>query len=155
MFEASEITDHKMRGDFTFSDSNGEIVDYRYAIYTCPTLEQALAGGLEAYAETSARGRYGELALARHCYVAPTQASVSPDGLQYRCGSHAVRRLRSTGDVHTDGLLDSIRRGVDGQDDLPDPEQCYGCALATLYINQSVETKLTERLDSLLAGEEE
>jgi hypothetical protein len=26
VLEASEITDHKMRGDFTFSDSNGEIV---------------------------------------------------------------------------------------------------------------------------------
>jgi len=39
---------------------------------------------------------------------------------------------------------------VDGLDDLPTEEQCYGCALATLYINQAVEAKLKEKVESLL-----
>jgi len=126
-----------------------------FGYFSNPYLRVEHEGGLEAYAESSARGRYGELALAQCCYVAPTQASVSPDGLQYRCGSHAVRRLHSTGSVHDGNLLDNIRHGLDGQDDLPDTDDCYGCALATLYINQSVETKLAERLDALLTGEKE
>jgi hypothetical protein len=39
---------------------------------------------------------------------------------------------------------------MEGLDELPTEEQCYGCALATLYINQAVEAKLKEKAESLL-----
>ena len=107
-------------------------------------------GGLEAYARASAEGRYGRLALARHCYVAPTQASFIPDGAQYRCGSHAIRRLLPIGNLHERGVFASIRQGIAGLAELPEEEACYGCALATLHINQTVEKRLGEKLDEML-----
>ena len=118
-----------------------------FGYFSNPFLRVQHEGGLDAYVQSSAAGRYGELALARHCYVAPTQASVTPDGARFRCGSHAVRRDLAIGDANSGHLLDSIRAGVDGLDQLPNPDQCYGCALATLYINQSVESKLLEKID--------
>lgn len=121
-----------------------------FGYFSNPFLRVEHKGGLDAYVQSSAAGRYGELALSRYCYVAPTQASVSPDGAQFRCGSHAVRRTLSTGDAGAGHLLDNIRAGVSGLDHLPNPDQCYGCALATLYINQSVEKKLYERIDALI-----
>jgi len=107
-------------------------------------------GGLEAYARTSAEGRYGELALSKHCYVAPTQSSFTPDGYQFRCGSHAIHRSLPIGNIRERGVFDNIRAGISGLDDLPDVDECYGCALATLYINQSVESKLEEIIKSML-----
>ena len=121
-----------------------------FGYFSNPFLRVEHEGGLDAYVESSAAGRYGELALSQHCYVAPTQASVSPDGAQFRCGSHAVRRDLATGNAGTGHLIDNIRAGVDGLDQLPNPDQCYGCALATLYINQSVERKLEEKIDELI-----
>ena len=103
-------------------------------------------GGLAAYARVSAEGRYGRLALARHCYVAPTQASFTPDGAQYYCGSHAIRHLLPIGNIQERGVFASIREGLAGLAELPDEQNCYGCALATLYINQSVEKRLQERV---------
>ncbi len=116
-----------------------------------PYQRVAQHGDLATYADNAARGQYGRLALAKSCHVAPTQAAITPDGLQFRCGAHAVRRTQSIGTVTDGGLLGNIRRGVSGLAWLPDPAVCDSCALATVYINQSVETRLQARLDELLA----
>jgi len=121
-----------------------------FGYFSNPFLRVEHRGGLAAYAQTSAAGRYGSLALARHCYVAPTQASITPDGYQFRCGSHAIRRLLPLGNVREQGVFANIRAGLPGLEALPQEEYCHGCALATLYINQSVEAKLKERLEGMI-----
>ncbi len=127
-------------------DKRGGLIGY----FGNPFIRIDHKGGLDAYVKTSAEGRYGKLALREYCYVAPTQASFSPDGNQYRCGSHAVRRNLPLGNVKERGIFDSIREGVSYLDNLPQEEDCYGCALATLWINQSVESRLKEKLGSML-----
>lgn len=121
-----------------------------FGYFSNPFLRVEHRGGLDAYVEASAEGRYGRLALSRHCYVAPTQAAFTPDGNQYRCGCHAVRRTLPVGNVEQRGIFQSIREGIDGLEHLPRQEHCYGCALATLYINQSVEARLKEKVAELL-----
>ena len=137
-----------------YQDARGVGADQKgvlFGYFSNPLLRVTHAGGLEAYVEASAAGRYGELALSRRCYVAPTQAAVTCDGRQYLCGSHAIRGILPVGNVREAGLFDNIRRAISALDDLPQEETCYGCALATLYINQAVETKLGEKADSMLA----
>jgi len=46
--------------------------------------------------------------------------------------------------------MDNIRAGLDGGHELPRAEVCDSCALATVYINQSAENKLEERVEALL-----
>ncbi|MCK4282713.1 MAG: radical SAM protein [Candidatus Brocadiae bacterium] len=121
-----------------------------FGYWSNPFLRAEHRGGLDAYAKASAEGRYGKLALARSCYVAPTQAAFTPDGNQYRCGSHAIRRILPIGNIIERGVFDSIRASIAGLDNLPQEEHCYGCALATLYINQSVEARLKEKVAELL-----
>ena len=123
-----------------------------FGFFSNPFLRVEHRGGLEAYVNVSAEGRYGQLALSQHCYVAPTQAAFTPDGSQYRCGSHAVRRVLPIGNISRQGVFDGIREGIPHLADLPRPEHCYGCAMATLYINQSVETRLTEAVAEMLKG---
>lgn len=106
-------------------------------------------GGIEAYLDAASEGRYGALALAHRCYVAPTQAIFDPVGLQYRCGSHGVRRIHPIGNIAARGVFEAIRQSLPLQDQVPDEESCYGCALATLYINQSIEEELLKELDRL------
>ena len=48
------------------------------------------------------------------------------------------------------GVFANIRAGLPGLEALPQEEYCHGCALATLYINQSVEAKLKERLEGMI-----
>jgi MoaA/NifB/PqqE/SkfB family radical SAM enzyme len=108
-------------------------------------------GDLATYAGNAAKGHYGRLALSKSCYVAPTQAAITPDGLQFRCGAHAVRRTQAIGNVADGSLMGNIRSGIIGLAWLPDPAVCDSCALATVYINQSVERRLAEKLDELLA----
>ncbi len=122
-----------------------------FGYFSNPFLRVEHAGGLDAYVETSARGRYGALALARHCYVAPTQASFTPDGLQFRCGSHAIRRRHAIGEIAA-GVYANIDAGLAALDRFPAPDECDGCALATLYVNQAVERQLAERVQALLAA---
>ncbi len=136
-----------------FQASLGVSAEERKALFgpfTNPFLRVEHKGGLDAYVEVSAQGRYGALALARRCYVAPTQALFTPDGCQYRCGSHAIRRLLPIGNVADHSVLENMRAGIPGLAELPQEEHCYGCALATLYINQTIESKLTEELNSML-----
>jgi len=121
-----------------------------FGYFSNPFLRVAHEGGLDTYVKACAEGRYGELALAEHCYVAPTQAVFTPDGYQYRCGCHAIRRTLSIGNIRARGVFDSIREEIGELEDLPNEEHCYGCALATLYINQSVEAKLKEKVESML-----
>ncbi|MHC4717612.1 MAG: radical SAM protein, partial [Planctomycetota bacterium] len=123
-----------------------------FGFFSSPFLRVEHRGGLEAYVKVSAEGRYGQLALSQHCYVAPTQAAFTPDGNQYRCGSHAVRRVLPIGNIGRQGVFDGIREGIPGLSDLPRPEHCHGCAMATLYINQSVETRLTDTVAEMLKG---
>jgi sulfatase maturation enzyme AslB (radical SAM superfamily) len=108
-------------------------------------------GDLASYAQHAADGHYTRLAMARACYVAPTQASVTPDGCQYRCGAHAVRRTDAIGSVVDGDLRQNIRAGLPDLAQLPRPASCDSCAAATVYINQSVEQRLAERVDALLA----
>ena len=122
-----------------------------FGYFSNPFLRVAHRGGLDAYAKASAEGLYGKLALPDYCYVAPTQASFTPDGRQYRCGSHAIRHIAPTGDLHETGVFENIRRGTVGHDRFPTEQACAGCALATLYINQAVGKKLMEKLDAMLA----
>jgi len=122
--------------------------------FSSPFSRVAYEGGLDAYVRASAEGRYGKLALAQHCYVAPTQAAFTPDGYQYRCGSHAIRRILPVGNIAERGVLESIREGMSDGHGLPQEEYCYGCALATLYINQTVESKLKDKLESMLRAPE-
>lgn len=108
------------------------------------------SGNLADYANNAAHGHYGRLSLSRACYVAPTQASITPDGLQYRCGAHAVRRHLPVGDVAHGSVTELIRHGITGLTDLPKPQACDSCALATVYINQSVERELEKKVDEWL-----
>ena len=124
-----------------------------FGYFSNPSLRVEHKGGLDAYVKASAEARYGKLALSRHCYVAPTQAAITPDGCLYRCGSHAIRRILPLGNVNERGVFDSIREGIGGLDELPRAEHCYGCALATLYINQSVESKLKEKVQAMVGDE--
>jgi hypothetical protein len=140
----------------TYQDKVGVAEDKRgplFGYFSNPFLRVAHKGGLDAYVKASAEGRYGKLALAQHCYVAPTQASFTPDGHQHRCGSHGIRRILPIGNIAERGVFDSIRAGVSGLETLPQEDHCYGCALATLYINQAVESKLREKLEAMLSGE--
>ena len=129
------------------ADQRGEL----FGFFSNPFLRVKHRGGLEAYVQASAEGRYGKLALARHCYVAPTQASFTPDGRQYRCGSHAIRHIAPLGDADGASVYERIRAGIASLIRFPNEEDCHGCALATLYINQAVETKLQEAVTEMLA----
>ena len=122
-------------------DERQELAGY----FSNPFLRANYEGGLDAYARMSAEGLYGSLALSKHCYVAPTQAAFTPDGKQYRCGSHAIRHRLPIGNINNTGVYDSIKAGISSPTVLPQQEHCYGCALATLFINQSVESKLKEK----------
>ena len=127
-------------------DKRGKLAGY----FSNPYLRVTHEGGLDAYAKVSAEGVYGSLALSKYCYVAPTQAAFTPDGRQYRCGSHAIRHILPLGDVKDRGVFDSIKAGIASSLDLPQKETCYGCALATLHINQSIESKLKEKAKEIL-----
>jgi hypothetical protein len=138
-----------------YQDSLGVPKEKRGALFgyfSNPFLRVRHTGGLGAYVQASAEGRYGRLALSRHCYVAPTQASFTPDGEQYRCGAHAIRHVEPIGQIAGRGVFESIREGIAGLAALPQEALCDGCALATLYINQSVETKLKEKVVAWRAG---
>ncbi|MDA0336463.1 MAG: radical SAM protein [bacterium] len=111
-------------------------------------------GDLTTYSHNAAKGHYGRLALSKSCYVAPTQAAITPDGRQFRCGAHAVRRTKSIGNVIDGALMTNIRDGIHGLAWLPDPAVCDSCALATVYINQTVESRLIAKVDELLASDE-
>jgi MoaA/NifB/PqqE/SkfB family radical SAM enzyme len=130
------------------ADKRRELLGY----FTNPFLRVEHGGGLAAYVQASAEGRYGRCALSRHCYVAPTQAAITPDGSQYRCGCHAIRGFLSVGNVRSQDLYAGIRRGIAGLEELPQERHCYGCAMATLYINQSVESRLKKTVQDMLAG---
>jgi len=119
-----------------------------FGYFSNPFLRVQHKNGLDAYTVVSEKGRYGELALARHCYVAPTQACFTPDGNQYRCGSHAIRRIHALGNIRERGIFDNIKDGASALKRFPNPDDCYGCALATLYINQSVESRLLDTIES-------
>jgi len=126
-------------------DKRGALFGY----FSNPFLRVKHEGGLDAYVKASAEGIYGGLALSKHCYVAPTQAAFTPDGMQYRCGSHAIRHILPTGNIKDRGVFDSIKAGISEEINLPQKEYCYGCALATLYINQAVESKLKEKIKGI------
>lgn len=122
-----------------------------FGYFSNPFLRVTHRGGLDAYAEASAAGRYGELALIDRCHVAPTQAAFTPDGTQYRCGAHAIRHAHPLGHVSEGGVHANISRGLADLDALPDPASCDGCALATLYINQDVDKALRREVRELLS----
>lgn len=121
-----------------------------FGFFSNPFLRVQHEGGLQAYIEAARQGKYGKLALSQKCYVAPTQAMFSPDGQQYRCGSHGIRRQFAVGNIAEDTVFDAMRGGIPVLQELPREDSCYGCALATLYINQAVESQLKKELRSML-----
>lgn len=143
--EASDMWDEYQEKIGIPADKRGKLFGY----FSNPFLRVKHEGGLDAYAKSAAEGIYGSLALSKHCYVAPTQAAFTPDGVQYRCGSHAIRHLFPIGKISERGVYDSIKSGIAENISLPQKEHCYGCALATLYINQAVESKLNEKVKEI------
>ena len=130
-------------------DKRGSLFGY----FANPFLRVKHKGGLDEYVKVSAEGLYGKLALSKHCYVAPTQAAFIPDGTQYMCGCHAIRHLFPVGSITERSMFDSIRAGITtALNEVPNEDYCTGCALATLYINQAVESKLLEKISELLNG---
>ena len=124
-------------------DKRGALFGY----FSNPALRVKHQGGLDEYVKASAEGFYGKLALSKRCYVAPTQAAITPDGNQYMCGSHAIRHLLPIGNILESGVFDNIRASTCGAlNEVPQESYCSGCALATLYINQAVESKLMEKI---------
>jgi len=86
--------------------------------------------------------------------VAPTQATFTPEGDQYRCGAHAIRHTLPIGNINDHGVFENIKTGIKSMSVLPIKEHCYGCALATLYINQAVESKLKEKAKTIIGSNE-
>lgn len=107
------------------------------------------AGSLAEWAESAARGEPAGLALRARCYVAPTQAFVLPDGSQYWCGGHAIARPTPVGNVLAHDLRTNLRASMAQMADLPGPH-CRNCPGATLAINQTVETRLLQRIGEWL-----
>jgi MoaA/NifB/PqqE/SkfB family radical SAM enzyme len=104
---------------------------------------------LEEYCEQAARGVYWQGALTEHCYVAPTQAYVLPDGSQHWCGAHAIRRPPPLGNVLEAPVRETIRRNLDDLSALPSCH-CANCAGATCVINQSIEQGLQNQVSEWL-----
>lgn len=102
-------------------------------------------GELREWAECAAAGRPASLAMARRCYVAPTQAFILPDGSQYWCGGHSTSRPTPVGNVLEHSVTENIRRGLGQMASLPG-EYCRSCAGATLAINQTVESRLRQTI---------
>jgi len=125
-----------------------------FGYFSNPFLRVKHEGGLDAYVKVSAEGVYGSLALSKHCYVAPTQATFTPEGDQYRCGAHAIRHTLPIGNINDHGVFENIKAGIKSMSALPIKEHCYGCALATLYINQAVESKLLEKAKTIIGSNE-
>ncbi len=148
----TEIWDTVSRMWEDYQDKVGVPEDKRgslFGYFSNPFMRVKHKGGLDAYAKVSAEGIYGGLALSKHCYVAPTQAAFTPEGYQYRCGAHAIRHALPVGNINERGVFDSIKAGIPSLSELPIHEHCYGCALATLYINQAVESKLMEKAKAM------
>jgi MoaA/NifB/PqqE/SkfB family radical SAM enzyme len=93
---------------------------------------------LDEYCEDAACGVYWQGALTEHCYLAPSQAYVLPDGSQHWCGAHAIRRPAPLGSVSEAPLRENMRRNRDRLAELPGP-WCTNCAGATCVINQAIE----------------
>jgi MoaA/NifB/PqqE/SkfB family radical SAM enzyme len=100
---------------------------------------------LEAYCRDAAQGVYWQGALSEHCYVAPNQAYVLPDGSQHWCGAHAIRRPAPLGNVREAGVRENIRRNLDRLAELPGAV-CSNCAGATCVINQSIASSLRNQV---------
>jgi len=148
----TEIWDTVSRMWEDYQDKVGVPEDKRgslFGYFSNPFMRVKHKGGLDAYAKVSAEGIYGGLALSKHCYVAPTQAAFTPEGDQYRCGAHAIRHALPVGNINERGVFDSIKAGIPSLSELPIHEHCHGCALATLYINQAVESKLMEKAKAM------
>lgn len=108
-------------------------------------------GDLAAWAQTAGAGLPAGLALCRHCYVAPTQGFVLPDGAQYWCGGHAVTRPTPVGNVLEASVQENIRRRLGQVASLPG-EYCRGCPGATQAINQTVEARLRDTIRKWLGA---
>lgn len=147
--EASDMWDDYQDKMDVPEDDRGALFGY----FSNPFLRVEHEGGLDEYVKASAEGLYGKLALSNRCYVAPTQASFTPDGNQYLCGSHAIRHLLPVGNINRKGVFDSITDSIPLLDKVPNETDCYGCALATLYINQAVEAKLREKVKHMKKDE--
>ncbi len=107
---------------------------------------------LENFAEFAARGIYSEFAWVSRCYVAPTQAFILSDGLQYWCGAHTVSRPYSLGNVNEGGLCNNIEKNIRLLEGLPN-SYCLNCPAATLAINRNVEGRLMEKIGKWCCGE--
>lgn len=100
---------------------------------------------LAEYCQLAAQGIYWQGALSPQCHLAPSQAFVLPDGAQYWCGAHAIRRPTPLGNVRDAGLRENIRRNLPRLSELP-IAACQGCAGATCVINQRLQRELDSQV---------
>jgi len=117
----------------------------RHVPFASPFLRADHGVSLDEYCESAADGSYWRDALADTCYVAPTQAFVLPDGSQYWCGAHAIRRPLPLGNVRGGSLRDNIRANLGRLADYPN-SYCTGCAGATCVINQAASRNLQKQI---------
>lgn len=104
-------------------------------------------GTLEEYAQACEAGEYACLALGPRCHIVPTQAFVLPDGSQYWCGAHYIGRPEPVGNVLEGDLMDNIRRSLGQVATFPGP-YCRNCATATLFLNQTIENNLGQKVEA-------
>ena len=127
-----------------------------YAFFANPYKRVHYAGTLRDYAEAAAKGRQSTLGLGKRCLVGPTQAFYLPDGARHLCGGHAVTRPQPVAKYEGAGgrparaEMALTARILARLAELPD-EFCYGCPVATLFINQTTEAALREQVAQWIA----
>jgi len=123
-----------------------ERVDYHnYAFFANPYRRVQYRGDLGDYVAAAAESRQSTLGLGERCLVAPTQAFFLPDGSQHWCGGRAVTRPAPIGWREDGPVLDNAERALPLLPGIPD-DYCRGCPVATLFVNQSVEANLRQRV---------
>lgn len=112
-----------------------------YAFFANPYRRVEYRGSLQDYARAAAEGTQSALGLGERCLVAPTQAFFLPDGAQHWCGCHAICRPEPIGWRQQGAGAENIERALPRLADLPN-DFCQGCPVATLFVNQGMESKL-------------
>ncbi len=124
-----------------------------YAFFANPYRRVKYRGDLRDYARAAAECTQSALGLGDRCLVAPTQAFFLPDGAQHWCGGHGISRPEPIGWRQEGTAAENIERALPRLTDLPN-EFCRGCPVATLFVNQGMEAKLTELVKEWIAETE-
>jgi len=138
-----------------YQDARGltgeERVDYdNYAFFADPYRRVEYRGTLRDYVEAAAQCTQSTLGLGKRCLVAPTQAFFLPDGNQHWCGGHGVTRPEPMGHRGDAPAQQNIAHSLPRLRQYPS-EFCTGCPVATLFINQTAEKALAEKVSEWVA----